>query len=132
MVIRLRLLASVVAMIVAVGTLEAIAKRGVPEGPPRVPLVALIANPERYDGTVIEVSAWGVLEFEGAALYLSPSDHQYLVAEAGVWLEVSEESRFPDNTRGYLAVRGRFHSGDNARGFAGRIADIKKLNVLIQ
>ena len=130
MSIRLGLLTLVVASIAGLSTLKAIAQRGVPEGSPRVPLVALVANPERYDGTEIEVMAWGAIEFEGAALYLSPSDHKYLVAEAGVWLEVSEEPRFPTNARGYLAVQGRFLSGDKARGFAGRITDIKKLNIL--
>jgi hypothetical protein len=95
--------------------------------PARVPLVALIVNPDRYDGAEIEVTAWGVIEYEMAALFLSESDYRHLVFENGVRLEVSETPGVPASARGYLSVVGRFRSGDEARGFAGRMSDIRRI-----
>lgn len=95
--------------------------------PARVPLVALIVNPDRYDGAEIEVTAWGVIEYEMAALFLSESDYRHLVFKNGVRLELPETPGVPARARGYLSVVGRFRSGDEARGFAGRMSDIKRV-----
>jgi hypothetical protein len=94
---------------------------------PRVPIAALIVTPERYDGAQIEVTAWGVLEFELAALFLTELDYQHLGPENAIRLEITEGQGFPTSAKGYLSVVGRFRAGDRARGFAGRMTEIRTL-----
>lgn len=119
------ILLAVVAVVVGVGV-GAFA-HAEPAAPQRVPLVALMVQPDRYDGVEIEVTAWGVVEYEMATLFLDESDYHYLVFENGVWLDFAKRSDSPSEARGYLSVVGSFHSGDEARGFAGRITDIKRV-----
>jgi hypothetical protein len=99
-----------------------------------VSLVALIANPERYDGSQIEVTAWGVIQFEMASIFLSEEDYLHSVSENGVRLELPEPEssgfRFPSRARGYMSVVGRFRAGDEYRGYAGRLTEVKEVNLV--
>jgi hypothetical protein len=93
----------------------------------KVALVSLITRPENFDGKRVQVSAWGVIEYEGAALYLSEADHQYLITRDGVWLDLSGISKEPEEATGYFQVVGTFLAGDVLRGHAGRLTKIEKI-----
>lgn len=112
----------------ALGGGDSLASEERPSKPLRVAVVALVVNPDRYEGAEIEVTAWGVLKYEMAALFVTEADYRHLVFENAIWLDLPEEPRFPKDAKGYMTVIGRFHSGD-ARGYAGRITEIKTVTV---
>jgi hypothetical protein len=91
--------------------------------PARVPITALVVDPERYDGTEVAVTAWAVLEYEAAALFLSRSDWPFLLSENGIWLDAPEDSfsQIQSPFHGMLYVEGTFFAGDPVRRFRGRI-----------
>lgn len=94
------------------------------EQPIRVPLVALVANPEEYEGRLVNVTAWAALEYELAAVFLSSEDKEHLAFENGVRLD-GPESLFSDIDwpfYGYLEVEGRFSRSQTLPIFAGKIA----------
>ena len=88
-----------------------------------VPLIALLATPEVFDGRKVSVTAWAALEFELAALFPSEAEQRNLVFASGIWLDAPEEAfsalSFP--FYGFATVEGVFQAGDPARGFRGRI-----------
>jgi hypothetical protein len=97
-------------------------------GPRVVPLVALLAAPDHFDAEPIAVTSWAAVEFELAALFLSPADKKNLIHESGIWLDAPQETfaSFPVPFEGFVRVEGVFRSGDPARGFRGRI-EVKHL-----
>ena len=60
-----------------------------------VSLIALIANPEKYQGKRIAVEGVARLEPEAHLLYLSPSDAEHLNQANAVWLELEDDLRVP-------------------------------------
>ena len=55
----------------------------------QVSIIALIANPEKYDGKRVQVIGVGYLEFESNAVYISRDDAEY-VNKNGLWVDPSE------------------------------------------
>lgn len=86
------------------------------EEPLFVPLVAVIANPERYDGKLVTVEGFLNLEFEGNAIYLSRSDFEASLTGNSVWVEgpKPEESAARRALRGhYVFLTGRYNATMN-------------------
>jgi len=57
-----------------------------------VPLVALLANPEAFYGQMVEIVAWGAVEFELAALFRSSEDLRHISFSNAVSLDAPEEA----------------------------------------
>ena len=92
-----------------------------------ISIVALLADPEKYDGHRVAVRAWGIVEFEHSGIYLSDDDPRYLNFQNGIWLDLSNGPEVSARIEGYLYVEGRFLAGDSHRGYRGRLETINRL-----
>lgn len=81
-----RLLLLLLLVITQIGAAPAPAAPPV-ERPVAVPLVALLANPERFDGKVVAVEGFLILEFEGDAIYQSRADFDAALLGNAIWVE---------------------------------------------
>jgi hypothetical protein len=92
--------------------------------PLNVSLVALIANPERFDGQLVRVSGFVRLEFEGTSLFLSEEDDRFNHTKNGVWLKLPE-SFYTDCDGKHCDVVGHFSARNmgHAGLFSGGIVD---------
>lgn len=93
----------------------------------RVPLVALLADPERFDGRFVTVDGFLNLEYEGDAIYQSRSDFDEMLFGNAIWVDGPkfEEPLARRALSGrYVSLTGRFnadmhgHMGMFAGGFA--------------
>lgn len=77
-------------------------------GPKSASLVALIANPERYDGKTVRVIGYAVAEFEGTAVYLHREDHDEGLDSNGLWLELGDAcaKKADEFKNGYALLEG--------------------------
>jgi len=88
-----------------------------------VPLVALLANPEKYEGRLVEVTARAAVEYELAALFLNYEDKSHIAFKSAIAL-VGPESLFSELELpfgGYLRVIGRFSSASYLDMYGGQI-----------
>jgi hypothetical protein len=76
----------------------------------KISLIQLIANPEKYDGKVIEVKGFLSLEFEGNALYLQKDDYEYFNRKNGVSIlaSISPEEKKNCHLK-FVTVIGKFY-----------------------
>lgn len=77
-----------------------------------VSMVQLIANPEKYDGTAIQVIGFVGLEPEGTAVYLHKEDHENGLTRNALGLDVSDEilKERKKYDRKYVIIRGTFNA----------------------
>lgn len=57
-----------------------------------VSIIALIANPDEYDGKVVRVMGVGRLEFEGNSIYLHKEDYEMRNSRNGLWISLGSEA----------------------------------------
>jgi uncharacterized protein len=86
---------------------------------PRVSLVQLLANPERYHGCQVLVTGYLHLEFEGNGIYLSRDDQLHYVTASGFWVDFApgtlQDARLYSDR--YVTLAGTFNA--EARGHRG-------------
>jgi hypothetical protein len=107
------------------------------QNPPRsqyVSLVALIANPERFDGKPVVVSGYLTLENEGPSLFMHKEDYDNLILTNALWLEPTRnmlENREKLEFK-YVVINGIFHAGHRLRNnySAGGLTNIEKCTLL--
>lgn len=89
------------------------------EEPVNVTMVQLIANPQKFDGKLIQVIGFLRLEFEGNVLYLHREDYEYAILGDGIWVNVTPEIMKQSRTLNlkYVLLEGSFSS--NERGHMG-------------
>jgi hypothetical protein len=94
-----------------------------------VSLVQLIADPDRYDGKLVNVIGFLRLEFEGNILYLGEADYSNSIPENGIWINVTKQmiADKEDLNNRYVQILGTFSAskGGNALG-SGSIQVIRK------
>ena len=80
-----------------------------------VSLVALLANPDKYDGKLVRVSGFLHHKFEDNHLYISKDDADYLLTENGISVSYSKDLKteprgFPleQYDAAYVLMEGRF------------------------
>lgn len=82
-----------------------------------ISMAALLANPERFDGQLVEVTGFLNLEFEGDSLYLGKADHEAFILKNAVWIDgpsLDEDRRIRDAlSHHYASVAGRFDAGSH-------------------
>jgi len=80
-----------------------------------VSIVQLIANPEKYDGKVVQVTGFLRLEFEGNAIYLHEDDYRHGITKNGLMvvrnLKVDEKADKFDLH--YVVLEGTFDAGNH-------------------
>lgn len=78
--------------------------------PVAVSLVSLIATPERYEGSRVQVVGYLRLDFEGTALFLSRDDFLAQNYRSAVWVSVpvSTRQRWRELGDKYVLVEGTF------------------------
>lgn len=102
------------------------------------PLIRLIANPEEYNGKMIQVAGYLHLEFEGNALYLHENDFKHNIYENSFWVNFSDKLRegknIMDYNNKYVYIIGTFNM--NFKGhldmFGGSIDNIVRLSAMSQ
>ena len=110
-------------------TLNSLAIASAEEEVHRASIVQLLANPERFEGKLVEIQGFVRLEFEGDAIYLHKEDYEHGLYSNGMWLGASECKRMDGTTfdAGYAMVVGRFTS--QRRGhmglWSGAIEDVQ-------
>lgn len=103
------------------------------EQPLSVPLVAVLANPERFDGKLVTVEGFLNLEFEGDAIYLGRSDFEEGLVANSVWVNGPDEPAARRNLTGrHVILTGRFEAGPGGHMgmFSGTFEDVSAIRTL--
>jgi hypothetical protein len=90
-----------------------------------VSLIQLIANPEKYDGKLVQVVGFLRLEHEGDALYLHEDDYMHELYGNAIGIGVTKEWKWPkdDVNMRYVMVVGTFRAG-KSNLYSGTIVKI--------
>lgn len=101
-----------------------------------VPLVRLLATPERHHGRKVRVQGYLTLEFEDAGLHLDAASYQGGMRGNAIWVDAPAWLRPEDRrrlTRNHAEVTGVFDaSGRGHMGaFSGRLTDIRSIDRLM-
>jgi hypothetical protein len=98
--------------------------------PINVPIVQLIATPEKFDGKLIRVIGFLRLEFEGNVLYLHPEDYENSILGNGIWVDVTPEMSKQSTTLNmhYVLLEGVFSSKERGHMsmWSGTIKQIRR------
>jgi hypothetical protein len=77
--------------------------------PDSVSIAALLANPDKFDGTPVRVIGFYHGSFEHSAIYFSQNDFRHNIHSNGLWVSGS----IPSSLNGqYILVEGIFSSND--------------------
>lgn len=99
------------------------------ESPEIVSMVAVLANPDQFDGKKVTLSGVLSLEFEDVSLYRDRDAYEYVSVTDGFILELSEEQ--VESAKGWqgqrVVVTGRFHRDRFWGSFPGRLRDIERV-----
>jgi hypothetical protein len=94
-------------------------------------MVALLAEPGRYDGKFVRTIGFACLEYEGDALYLHAEDYRYRIDENSLELRLEQAQRkqFRSLSLKYVIVEGTMHSnGPEPFEFPGWIGNITRFD----
>src|SRR6187551_385077 len=91
-------------------------------------VLALIANPDQFDGKAVRVLGYVVSEFETWGIFESQSDFRNGASKAAIWLE-TYDTPYAQVNDAYAVVEGTFDA--TSRGhlgmWAGTIRNITRL-----
>lgn len=107
----------------------------------RVPLIQLVANPEKWDGKEVRVVGYARFEYEGDALYLSENEYLLGLSESsiGIYVPYVEYGKPVDasldtkaNDRQLVEVQGVFRAHKDGAirtvgAFTGQIGPVCRL-----
>ena len=94
-------------------------------------IISLIASPKAYDNTMVRVTGYMIIEFEGDAVYFHKEDEINKIYKNGLWLDLSNCDR--DSLKlingSYVIIEGVFHSSDlgHLNLFSGAFKSIKRI-----
>jgi len=96
-----------------------------------VSLIALIANPKEFDGSLVRITGYVKLEFEGNSIYLSESDADNWITKNGLWLDGVDVTTYPKYNKKYCLIEGTFNSNNKGHMglWSGAIENIKRFEV---
>jgi hypothetical protein len=79
-----------------------------------VDVIALIANPEKFDGKLIRVIGFLRLDSEGNVLYLHREDYENAILGDGIWVDVTPAVTKQSATlnMNYVLLEGVFSAGE--------------------
>ena len=93
-------------------------------------MVALLADPEKYDGKVIRTIGFMCLEYEGNALYLHEEDFRYGLLKDALSLRLSsaQQKQFKNLSLKYVIIEGTLYANGPERSeYGGAIGNITRL-----
>ena len=96
-----------------------------------VGMVALLAEPQRYDGKFIRTIGFACIEFEGDALYLHVEDYRYQNDGNALALRLAEAQRkqFKSLSLRHVLVEGTMYAnGPEVPDYAGAIGNITRFD----
>lgn len=92
-------------------------------------MIALLANPEKYDGHVIVTHGFLAVEFEGDAVYLHEEDYNrgFTKNSFALRLSDSQEKEFKKLNAKYVVIEGTLHAnGPESSEWSGAIGEITR------
>ena len=96
-------------------------------------MVALVANPERYEGKLIRTVGFMCIEFEGDAIYVHEEDYRHALTKNSMALRLSELHRkqFKELSLRYVVIEGIVYANgpESTNMWAGAIGKITRLEV---
>jgi hypothetical protein len=99
--------------------------------PVDVSMVALVAEPDSYEGKLIRTHGFLCIEFEGDALYLHEEDYRHGLTENSFALRLSKLQReqFKSLTLRYVLIEGTVYAKgpEHTDGWSGAIGNISRL-----
>ena len=119
--LRLRCLGLLLAMTIALSPGASRAEQAT-----GVSMIALIANPDRYDGKLVRIIGFLRIEFEGNAVYLHRSDYEHAISKNGLWTEIDMARK--DLDKKYVLIEGTFEADNHGHMgmFSGAITNIRR------
>jgi hypothetical protein len=106
---------------------------------PAIPLVRLIANPEKYDGQRVVVHGYARMDFEGTALYMTKDDADYEFTENSIWIgelaKGADHGLIEKRKPGFVCIEGTFQmaKGKTGKGMWGMwSAEIRDITALVK
>lgn len=93
-------------------------------------MVALVADPQKYEGKFIRTIGFMCLEYEGDALYLHEEDYRYGIYKNAFALRLSQAQRkqFKSLSLKHVIIEGTlFANGPERWDYAGAIGNITRL-----
>lgn len=99
--------------------------------PLNVGMVTLLANPERFDGTLIRTHGFVFIQPDSDAIYLHEDDYRYGLTKNAFALDLSEAQRkqFKKLSLKYVLIEGTMHSKspDATYSYSGTIVNVTRL-----
>lgn len=95
-------------------------------------MVALVAEPQRYDGKIIRTVGFLCIEFEGDAVYVHEEDFRRGLMKNSMALRLSksQEQQFRHLTQTYAIIEGQVYANGLESGdWAGAIGNITRLEM---
>lgn len=98
--------------------------------PLNVSMVALVANPEKYDGKFVRTIGFMCLEYEGDALYLREEDFRFRILKDAFALRLSQaqQKEFKNLSLKHVIIEGTVYANGPERwDYAGAIGNVTRL-----
>lgn len=96
-----------------------------------VSMVALLANPQAYDGKLVRTIGFLCIEFEGDALYLHEEDYRHALTKNSFALRLTDSHReqFKNSNLKYVLIEGTVYANGLERTdrWSGAIGNITRL-----
>lgn len=100
----------------------------------RVSLLRLIAAPKEYQGRVVYVAGYLVLEHEGDALYLDELQYKHQLLNNGLWLETNTTDNvdWPKFNKQYVEVLATFgtDSSSDQTLYSGKLREVRGVSLI--
>jgi len=83
----------------------------------KVSIIQLLANPEKYEGKLVQLTGYVHLEFEGNAIWLHKDDFQNSIYSNALWIHVTTCVDWDGKPMsGYASLMGRFTAKSHGHG----------------
>jgi len=100
--------------------------------PLNVGMVALLGDPQKYDGKVIRTIGFMCLEYEGNTLYLHEEDYRYGIYKNALTLRLSpaQQKEFKKLSLKHVIIEGTFDANGPERwDYGGAIGNVTRLDI---
>lgn len=95
-------------------------------------MVALLADPQKYEGKAVRTIGFMCLEYEGNALYLHEEDYRYGILKNAMALRLSpaQQKKFKSLSLKHVIIEGTFDANGPERWqYGGAIDNITRLEI---
>ncbi len=99
-----------------------------------IPLVRLLACPEKYEKRPVMVEGFIVLGFEVTALYMTEEHYKHALTKNALSLVNLDMKKYDGISHSYVRVTGKFMTGPNGIPpvlYAGEIYDIQEIERIL-